>query len=233
MKNKIIAICDDQEVIALELQEIVREIQEKWHCEWTVKVFLSGKELLQKIRSIDVVLLDIDMPQEDGIQVGEKILQNNSKCRIIMETAITDRYKDAFRIQAYRFVTKPYDRLEIEEALNFLRYNLLEEEIEVFQKRTSCVLCMRDISIIRAYNGYTEFIAKGQLFRKDMSLNEVAKKLNQKIFCQINRQYIVNMQHITKYTQEEIWIRDKRFSVSKRRRKEVHQRYVDFDLHYR
>jgi DNA-binding response OmpR family regulator len=68
----------------------------------------------------DIVLLDIEMPKMNGLEVAKKIRRHDSKTRIIIATAHVDeqRLLLAVELGLTRFLPKPFGRREIKEALH-------------------------------------------------------------------------------------------------------------------
>lgn len=234
MNDLVIGICDDQKEIAIELKKLIEAYLSAQNCSYELHMFLNGNDLLEQINKINLVFLDIEMPGMDGIELGRRIKQVNSECKIIMATGRVDRFKDAFRIHAERFITKPFDKAEVEEALQAVAMrNLGEETIKLYYMRNLYEICQCDIFYIIAYNGYTEFVVGDKVFRKEASLNEVEGILDERIFFRINRKYVINMQWIQSYSEGTIQIGGKEFEVSRRKRKDFEQKYIEFDLRYR
>ena len=113
-----IGICDDEEMILKTLYGLVKQAVRKMGLEFEILVFSSGKDLLQQAEELEIAFLDIEMPELDGIEIGRMLRQRNSECEIIMATGIEERYKEAFHVRALRFVTKPFEPSEIEEAMD-------------------------------------------------------------------------------------------------------------------
>lgn len=233
-----VGICDDEPLIIETLQRTILEIADKNGWEISISSFGSGKALLEAVDTLEAVFLDIDMPELDGIETGKRIGERNPACKIIMATGRSDKYKDAFRIQAFRFVTKPFDEDEIEEALQaVINTQIGLETIELYEKRNSYQIPQRDISYITAYGGYSEFVVSGRdtnrILRKDCSLLELEQELSKELFFRVSRQYIVNLGKITEYAKGSIHIQGKKILVSRRRKKEFEQAYLEYDLKYR
>ena len=113
-----IAICDDVIEQTLMLQKYIREYYENNGAEYQLSLYTSGEELLADVEKMDIIFLDIGMPGLDGIETGRIIRSKNSSCRIIMETVMVERMREAFFFEAFRFIVKPIEREEVEEALN-------------------------------------------------------------------------------------------------------------------
>lgn len=229
----VIGICDDHEMIIRQLKRIIDDLLMKQKVNYSIRTYLSGTELLKDINQIDVVFLDIDMPGMDGIEVGKQIV-NKSDCKIIMETSRVDRFKEAFKIHAIRFVTKPFDPKEIDEALKLvMKGEIGVETIELYSMRNPYNVKQNDICYIRAFNGYVECMVGDKIFRKDISLNKLEEMLDKRLFARVNRQYIVNIRWVSEYYDGDFTIWNQKFQVSRRLKKDFEKKYMEFDLNYR
>ena len=233
-----VGICDDEPLIIEALQRTILEIADKNGWGISISCFESGRALLEAVDTLEAVFLDIDMPELDGIETGKRIGEMNQECKIIMATSREDRYKDAFRIQAFRFVTKPFDVDEVEEALQAVfRTQIGMETIELYEQRNSYQISQRDILYITAYDGYSEFVVSGRdanrILRKDCSLLELEQELSKELFFRVSRQYIVNLSEIKEYKRGGILMKDKKIVISRRKKKEFEQAYLEYDLRYR
>ena len=233
-----VGICDDEPLIIEALQRTILEIADTNGWEISISCFESGRALLEAVDTLEAVFLDIDMPELDGIETGKRIGEMNQECKIIMATSREDRYKDAFRIQAFRFVTKPFDVDEVEEALQAVfRTQIGMETIELYEQRNSYQISQRDILYITAYDGYSEFVVSGRdanrILRKDCSLLELEQELSKELFFRVSRQYIVNLSEIKEYKRGGILMKDKKIVISRRKKKEFEQAYLEYDLRYR
>ena len=83
MHFKAVAVDDDKNALTLSLSELNRN-----NCVSDAVGFTSSKEALDYIKKhfVPVVLLDIRMPEMDGISLAEKILSINPKTNIIFVT---------------------------------------------------------------------------------------------------------------------------------------------------
>lgn len=229
----IIGICDDEPLILQSLKLRVEECIKKNGWLADVLTFLSGFDLLARISELDIIFLDIEMPGLDGIETGKQILNMNKNCKIIIESGRVDKFKESFKINAFRFITKPFNIVEIEEALHSIWILYVGmEKIEVYENRIPYSICQRDISFIVSYGSFSEFIVGSKRFRKDISLSEMEKILNKNIFFRPNRQYMVNMLHIIKVENEIIQLKEQNIKISRRKRINFEMTFMDFDLKY-
>jgi Response regulator of the LytR/AlgR family len=230
----IIGICDDEPLIVRALTRLVGQSLEKLKIEAEITTFLSGDSMIKRVEDLDAAFLDIDMPEMDGIEVGKAIIKRNPNCKIIMATGKVERFKDTFKINAFRFVTKPFDIDEIEEALEALiKLKIGEEVIPLFLNRLQYNIPQKKIKYFKAFNGYSEAMVEEICFRKELSLNEIEELLDNRLFARINKQYIVNMQFVEYYKNSKIKIGENVFPVSRRKQKDFEKKYINFDINYR
>jgi len=79
----------------------------------------NGFDALQKLhkQTFDVVLLDIRMPGQSGLEVAEQLKKLAQPPAIIFCTAYDDYALDAFRVKAQSYLLKPIQRLALVEAM--------------------------------------------------------------------------------------------------------------------
>ncbi len=233
MKQLEIGICDDEVLAVRQLSRLVQRVVEEENLICKIYSFTSGEQLLQEVRKMDMVFLDIEMPNLDGIVVGNKIRKMHENCKIIMATGRTERFKEAFKFQAFRFITKPFEVEEIKEVLD--AYQDLEigmETIKLYKDRNPYNIVQKQIQYIISYDSYTEYFVDGKKFRQTYSLNQLETILDSRCFYRVHRQYLVNLYWIQNYKNEIIYIGTEQIPVSRRKRKEFEKFYLEFDLKY-
>ena len=130
--NKILVVDDDQD-FCFNLSTILQENG------FAVVTAASGREALLKIQAArpDLVLLDLRLPDIEGMKVLQKIKESHPDLDIIIITAYID-VKDAIRamkLGAYDYITKPFDNEELLLTINkTLEVQHLRGEISSLKK---------------------------------------------------------------------------------------------------
>jgi len=106
-KKTNILVIDDEAGIGDILQKIlVKEGHD-------VLTATNGKDGIKHVKksNVDLVILDIKMPEMDGIEVLEKIHEIDKNIVVIMLTAYgtLGTAREAMRLGAYDYITKPFD----------------------------------------------------------------------------------------------------------------------------
>src|SRR5690606_5707367 len=78
---------------------------------------MAALDWLQKNHA-DIMLLDIQMPGMDGLEVAAKVRQLENPPVIIFCTAYDEYALEAFRVQALDYILKPVSPEELTRALN-------------------------------------------------------------------------------------------------------------------
>jgi len=127
-KLRSILVVDDEVGARESLKMILKNDYEVFSAKDAEEAFLHIKE-----RSPDVILLDIILPDLDGLKVLERIKQNDPDVVVIMITA-TKTVKtavEAMKLGAYDYVTKPFDIDELRLIISrSLSTKALEKEVK-------------------------------------------------------------------------------------------------------
>jgi len=98
-----------------ELRELVRDFLEE--NAYVVEEAKDGKEALEKtsLNEYDCIVLDLNLPEVDGIEVAKRLREKGSTVPIIMLTARSQIYDKltGFETGADDYITKPFDMKEL------------------------------------------------------------------------------------------------------------------------
>jgi DNA-binding response OmpR family regulator len=147
----------------------------------------NGKEALSKveIEDYDCILLDLNLPEIDGITVAKKIRESDNKTPIIMVTARSQIYDklEGFDNGADDYITKPFDMKELVARVNSLikRSNINQEEllkvdnIEIYPERNIVIRDEQEVEISNKEMGVLQYLVrnKGKIISSEQLLEHV------------------------------------------------------------
>lgn len=226
-------ICDDKKRSLTLLEGTISECLKELETAAEIFTYDSGKDLLKDYEQLDLIFLDIEMPEMDGIETGKIIREKGYAGKIIMASANTEKFKEAFTIDTFRFVSKPFQKEEVMEALkDYIETRLGTEEIKVHRKRNEFVFYQKEILYVYAVNSSIELCMRNGIYRMEGSLSELEGILDPRLFYKISKQYIVNLKEISKYQDEKVTIQGTELKVSVRRKKDFEKAYQMFQIKY-
>jgi DNA-binding LytR/AlgR family response regulator len=227
-----IGICDDERAVHEQVNAYLDA--HTWENEFELVHFFDGQELLSYDDAIDILLLDISMPGADGIEVGRRLKKSRKVGRIIMLTSMVERFPEAFEIEAYRFVPKPIEEEKLIRAIeDSLATFIGTDSVEVFQGNLKYEFPQKEISYVSKVYSRTEVIVGNTAFQSTLTLDEWSGILDARMFFQVHRSYIVNLDKIQDID-EEIWLQSgEKLPIARRRKSELMKCYMQYDLRYR
>ena len=117
-----VALCDDEEMQLKANENMLKEYGVAHpDINLIIKSFRSGATLLEHIRvhnTFDLYLLDVIMPDENGISLGHKIRKFDKGGAIFYLTSSLDYAIDAFDTKAVQYLTKPVSKVKLFNALD-------------------------------------------------------------------------------------------------------------------
>ena len=109
-----IIICDDEPEVRRALHGFLLKYGKEAGVQFDVALCKSGAELLEEHRKngSDLILLDIEMPQGNGMQAARTLREQGGEAVIIFITNMVQYALEGYEVQAYRFLEKPvtYER---------------------------------------------------------------------------------------------------------------------------
>lgn len=217
-----IAVIDDEKYY----RKLEKEVLEK-NQGFSVSTFSTTTDFLHSGRTFDLLLLDIEMPNDDGISFAKQ--HTTDYPHIIFVTSHDELVYEAFHINVLGYIVK--NRIETElldKVLDVQKYMKLEKKIKFRTKTGYIDLYERDI--LYAYIHYDDFyiMTNQPNLIYCSSLKELLEQLSDH-FILINRSEIVNIkmvEHIYK-TNHTIEMKNGNvFKVSERRWKSFKEAYV-------
>ncbi len=119
-----IFICDDEPLYCEEIRSICEStLRDMEISEAVINEGHDGKSVFEYEGKIDILILDIDMPEMDGIRVKDELHYTRNNCSIIYVTNHAERMREAFGKQVHGFVNK----MELESELPVMLKQLLED----------------------------------------------------------------------------------------------------------
>ena len=200
-----IAICDDQMAMHTELKKHLENYAQKRNLIMIYNDYTNGFDLISSQNEYDIIFMDYQMAEIDGLETARQIRKKNTDTTIIFLTSFPDIVFDTFEVNAYRFLVKPIDDARLEAALDsYLSDNDESNLILIKTDESNKKININDIIYIEASDKYCNIRTNEGtvLFKK--TLSEIEKMLPEDKFFRCHRTYLVGFRHIVSHTSTDV-----------------------------
>ncbi len=221
-----VIIIEDQPEHASRLEALLLAYQAKHpECTFDIRQYQNPLKFLHEyVCDADMIFLDIQMPQMDGMTTAHCIRQADPKVMLIFITALAQYAIEGYSVQAFDYILKPLNADVFEAklmlALRILNYEAKEDWIDVNTKNGTRRIAVSQITYIEVANHDILIHTPQQSYRHWGNLKEYEQKLSSLYFARCNTSYLVNMKHISSILGNTVTVGADTLTISRSRRKE-------------
>lgn len=201
-------IVEDEFLAQQELSWLIRQ-----HSQIAIEAtFDDGLDVLKYLQTheVDVIFLDINIPSLDGVLLAQNISKFSHKPLIVFITAFKEHAIEAFELEAFDYILKPYHEMRIVTMLRKLENTLHQAQMlsnpEVPRPATHTVNLVKDERIIvtdiddiyyvEAHEKMTFVYTRREEYVMSMNITEFCSRLPEESFFRCHRSYCVNLSKI-------------------------------------
>ena len=230
-------IIDDEPLAREELQTLISELSELD----IIAVFsnVCSAATFLKSHSVDLVFLDIEMPNVSGIEFAESLPKNTL---VIFTTAYPQYALKSYELEAIDYLLKPIDEGKLKSAINkaMVFSKLLSSETEksslesysesfllIKSERRFHKVNFADIKYVEGLKDYVVLYIAGQKLITAMNLKTIHQKMPQEQFFRISKSYVVNLKYIDSFDHHSVLIGDSEIPIGEVYKREFFRVYTN------
>lgn len=199
-----IAICDDSETDALAARKVIRNTLNHLKQEAEIEYYFNAKDIQNKLlkgkEPLDLLILDIDMPDISGLELAGALRANNLKLLIIFLSNHEEFVFKAIEFQPFRYIRKI--KLETEMPI------AIRSAVKVIAANSDLQITLDtddgDIRIMMSEIMYYEterrkvavILKNGKKLIVNKTITEMQKHIQNEKFIMIHRSCVVNVDHV-------------------------------------
>ena len=232
-----VAICDDDKVL---LENLNREV-ELWAREeqtvCSVELYASADAFLfawEEKKDIEVLLLDIEMPGMDGMELARRLRQKGERLGLIFVTGNPDFALEGYDLEAVSYLVKPVKRERLRAALNraagqagrkeAILVAIAAGEVEKVYVSDICLLESSDHETILRLRDGRRIACKETIRQLEQELEEKSDA-----FFRLHRSYMINLGYVERMTKRDVEMEDGTLvPVARGKREELNQTYMRY-----
>lgn len=219
-----IAICDDEKYMLESLKNLVNDFFARSNINIKIILFTSGEELLQYENRIDILFLDIQMKNMNGMETAKRLRQSDFKGYLIFVTILKELVFQAFEVQAFDYLLKPIQEDHFAKTMyrllecmqNAKDKNLLirigyESRLVPIDDIVFCEVIDRKIYLHLLSSEVIDYYEK---------IENLEKRLNNS-FYKCHRSFLINLKYVKSYKNGMVVMKDgKEIPISRLRLKD-------------
>lgn len=228
-----IAIIDDDKEFALTIQRSLENICKKRSIPSSVDIYTDGKIFTEHIGEYELVLLDIEMPQINGLDLCNRINDERKGDfpYVIFVSSKDSLVFQALRLMPYSFIRKSDLDLDLEARIMTL-HKRIEASRTVYTIKdghTDVNLQIPNIAYLEKSKNYVLFHTEGGIYRERSKIDIKERDLSDLGFVRINVGCIVNIRYVVTISNDEIRLKDDTIlSISKPYKSDVRKKCSDW-----
>ncbi len=233
-----IAICDDEKSMRDNVKRELYHIEEKCGEEFYIKEFDDGKKMTKDLENniYDVILLDIIMNEQDGIETAQKIREMDLESYIIFISSYDKKWQQLFGVRTLGFLDKPVSLKKLEMTLREVStlINREKEKNNVFAYTVNKVKKFeyyKNIICFESTNKRIEMVTTTETMVIYDTLKNVWNEVQENAeFVMLNRSFIINLKYSVMDKSNSFYIKRLGLNVSVGRavKEEVKNKYMKF-----
>ena len=197
-----VLVCDDDSFVTDRVKAIIDEINTNYSFGLDVTVTADAKTQYDKNEMYDIAVLDIDMPEVNGLELAGNLKELNPDTVVIMLTSFDEYLDSAMGLSVFRFLSKPIDKQRL--IRNFIEaveaYKSISKTIIVEKSDGVFVIKTKDILYIETARFGSVIVTKNQHIkpnRKPVQWFEIMGSPD--FFASPHTSYYVNLQNVVSF----------------------------------
>ncbi len=195
LTNTILIVDDSYDDLNLIKNKIISIFKNK-QINYTIREYLQGDNLYINEDS-DIAFIDICMPI-NGFEVARNILKNSPSTKIVFCTSHNELVFDSFQVDLFGFVRKDHLDMDIENVL--IKYL---DKTTYYAYKMNETIPLKKILYFEAAHSYVFIHLMNEVKKERISLKSLDIQ-KYKTFCKISSSFIINMDYIRKWENENI-----------------------------
>ena len=206
-----VVIADDEPLVRAQLLRLLAE-----HDVEIMGECADGESVLREVQHHrpDALLLDIQMPRLDGLEVARRLAGERGPC-VVFVTAYEQHAIDALRAHAVDYLLKPIEPADLAAALGRVRDRVARSRSPITRltlrgRSGLTVLDLATVDRIIADGNYVTAYAAGRAHTVRRTLASIEAQLDPRRFARVHRSAIVNL---TSVREVQPWFRGEYVAV--------------------
>jgi len=230
MKYKI-AICDDEQNQIEYLTSLVTSWSAHAGHSCEIRTFASAEAFLfeyEEDKAYDILLLDVEMKNMNGIELAKRIRKDNNRAEIIFITSHFEFVGEGYEVDALHYLIKPISAEKLTQVLTKAAEKLSVEPPSVVISSDGEIVKLYESDILYAesYLHYVTIHTKDKEYKIKENISVFESKLSDD-FYRIHRSYLVSLKHITRISRTSVNVGNTELPLSRGKYDDINRAFIE------
>lgn len=225
-----IAICDDEQNQIEYITSIVASwsAHEGHGCE--IRTFASAEAFLfeyEEDKAYDILLLDVEMKNMNGIELAKRIRKDNNRAEIIFITSHFEFVGEGYEVDALHYLIKPISVEKLTQVLTKAAEKLSVEppSVVISCEGETVKLYESDILYVESFLHYIVIHTKDNEYKIKENISVFENKVSD-VFYRIHRSYLVSLKYITRISRTSVNIGNTELPLSRGKYDDINRAFI-------
>ena len=228
-----IALCDDAPQDRAYIRSILASWTENSKQLVHIEEFSSAESFLFRYaedKKWDILLLDIEMGNMDGVSLAKRIRQDNASVQIVFITGFADYISEGYEVSALHYLMKPVKKEKL--------FAVMDRAVAAAQKTERVILLpvggemlrlpVNQVQYVEAFSHTVAVVTTEETIQAKMPISELEKLLGDG-FIRCHRSYLVGIKHIARLSKVEVILDNgKALPLSRTAAPLVHKAFISY-----
>lgn len=226
-----IAICDDEQNQIEYITSIVTSwSNHKGHsCE--IRTFASAEAFLfeyEEDKAYDILLLDVEMKNMNGIELAKRIRKDNNRAEIIFITSHFEFVGEGYEVDALHYLIKPISVEKFTQVLTKAAEKLSVEppSVVISCEGETVKLYESDILYVESFLHYIVIHTKDNEYKIKENISVFENKVSD-VFYRIHRSCLVSLKYITRISRTSVNIGNTELPLSRGKYDNINRAFIE------
>lgn len=216
-----IAVVDDDEMFLNQMEIYAAQYARERKRQIEIARYLEGSQLLADYHPFDIIFLDIQMKEIDGIETAHHIRKIDQNVLLLFITNMAQYAINGYEVDALDYILKPVNyyifSVRMDRAISRLKKHRSRELILPLSNGV-CRLQTEDIYYVEIQNRTLCYHTRKGEFMVHGTISAVERELAEYHFVRCNHWYLVNLKHVTQVEGNLAVVGEEKLEISQRKR---------------